>query len=640
MNTESENFMAGLMKWDALLGQRVLDTISFLVPAFLFTAFALSPKASDLQNALIQSGMLSLFLLGSGIRLVTGWKRLRSYRFQIGSALFDIGCLLAFLTIIPLAYGSPFAISLKAPTANLLYVFIIARVVLFDIRLVAWSGGMAAIGWVGLTILSIFEAGSPGITHEFVEYTMSEKILIGAQVEHVISILLVTIVSAAVVNAYQRDGLTGLRKKRDFVEALKRRLTGRIKSENTALVSIQIENWHALANENKSSANTAVKDVTEALLRAPVPHILAARYESDTILLWKRCAEDDLAFLHHLELLKRSADEQLVSKNVAVKIGAARVNESAETALRNLERALEFAAESDQKIQIYDSEFDAWITRQNELTARLETSVEDGRLVVLHQPIIDMMTNRLAGTEALVRLKREAGGFVSPAEFIPLAEKSGAIDQIGAHVLEIASLDQKQMRQSGLDETVFVSVNVAPQQIHAWTRLEGCVAKSLTHGANLKLEVTESSAAQSDDIQAKLSHLRELGAKLAIDDFGTGYSSLERLEALPFDTLKIDIAFTRKIGTDAGYAMIDAIVRMAKASGMDVIIEGIEDAQQHALAMKAGIRYGQGFYFSRPISVDAVVSFAAKQNQVSIARAPGHEPEDRLDKGSYASSSS
>ena len=135
----------------------------------MFSAFALSPKASDLENALVQVGVLTFFLLGSGIRLVSGWIRLRSFRFQVGSALFDIGCLFAFLTIIPLAYGSPFAISLKAPTANLLYVFIIARVVLFDLRLVAWSGVSASIGWGGFTILSIVEPGSPGITREFTE---------------------------------------------------------------------------------------------------------------------------------------------------------------------------------------------------------------------------------------------------------------------------------------------------------------------------------------------------------------------------------------------------------------------------------------------------------------------------------------
>ena len=119
---------------------------------------------------------------------------------------------------------------------------------------------------------------------------------------------------------------------------------------------------------------------------------------------------------------------------------------------------------------------------------------------------------------------------------------------------------------------------------------------------------------------AKLNRLGEFGARLAIDDFGTGYSSLERLGDLPFNTLKIDIAFTRKIGTDAGYAMIDAIVRMAKSCGMDVIIEGIENAEQHALAMKAGIRYGQGFYFSRPVSVDDIVAMVADENPAPTER--------------------
>jgi|GEM_PF-5912827 len=621
MKTETESFMTGLMKWDALLGQRVLDTISFLVPAFLFTAFALSPKASDVQNVFVQFGVLSFFLVGSGVRLITGWRRLRSYRFQIGSALFDIGCLFAFLLIIPLSYGSPFAISLKAPTANLLYVFIIARVVMFDIRLVAWSGVSAAIGWVGLTVLSVLDSGSPGITREFVEYTMSGKILIGAQVEHVISILLVTMVSAAVVNAYQRDGLTGLRKKRDFIEAFKRRLPGRIKTEETALISIQVENWHALANESKSAANAAMKAVARAVLRAPVPHILAGKYEADTLILWKRCAGDDTALRHHLELLKRSADESIASKNVAVKIGAARVQDSAELALRNLDRALDFAADQVGKIQIFDAEFDAWISRRNALIAKIDTAAEDGLLVVQHQPIVDMMTNRLAGTEALVRLKGEDGGFVSPVEFIPLAEETGAVDKIGAHVLETASRDLAWMREQGVGDDVFVSVNVAPQQISAWTRLESRVVNALALGTNLKLEVTESSAAQDEGMQGKLDRLRDLGARLAIDDFGTGYSSLERLGDLPFDTLKIDIAFTRKIETDAGYAMIDAIVRMAKASGMDVIIEGIEDARQHALAMKAGIRYGQGFYFSRPVSVDEILSFAPEQSLEAETRA-------------------
>lgn len=219
-----------------------------------------------------------------------------------------------------------------------------------------------------------------------------------------------------------------------------------------------------------------------------------------------------------------------------------------------------------------------------------------------------MLTGTYAGTEALLRLRAEDGGFISPVEFIPIAEETGAIDEIGAHVLQTAARDNQVMRQAGLAEDLFVSVNVAPLQIHAWERLNASARAALQAGTPLKLEVTESSAAQDESMNDKLIALRTAGAKLAIDDFGTGYSSLERLGDMPFDTVKIDIAFTRKIETDAGFAMINAIVRMAAASGKDVIIEGIETAQQHALAIKAGIRLGQGYYFSKPASVETLVS--------------------------------
>lgn len=382
MDKQTDSFMAGLMKWDALLGQRVQDAISFLVPAFLFSAFALSPKASDLQNGLIQFAVLSIFLSGAFIRFVSGWNRLRSFRFQLASATFDIGCLFAFLLIIPIAYSSPIAISLKAPTANLLFVFIIARIVLFDIRLTVWSGVSAALGWIGLTLLAIYQSGTPGLTREFVDYTTTGKILIGAQVEHVISILLVTIVSAAVINAYQRDGLTGLRKKREFVEALKRRLPHRAKQGPTALILVQIENWHALANTDKSGSNRALKDMATALVRAPVPHDLAARFESDAIILWKRCADDDTAFLHHLEHLRDLVADQLASKRLGVRIGAVRINDSAENALRHVVLATERAAMRANKVQICDAEFETWVETQAQLKIRVEHAVERDLLIV------------------------------------------------------------------------------------------------------------------------------------------------------------------------------------------------------------------------------------------------------------------
>ena len=615
MQKEADGFLTGLVKWDAHLGQRVLDGVSFLVPAFLFSAFAVSPKASDLQNVYIQLTVLLVFLVGSLCRLILGWNRLRSHRFHIGSAVFDITCLYAFLAIIPLAYASSAAISLKAPTANVLFVFIVARIVLFDIRLIIATGLYAAIGWGGLTAWALMDPSSTGITREFLEYTTSSKVLIGAQIEHILSILLVTVVSAAVVNAYQRDGLTGLRKKREFLRAFKQRLSRRAKQGSTALIMVRVPNWHVLATTDKSRADRVFQALTAALLGAPIPVEMAARYEANTIILWKRCADDDMAFRNHLQLLRRVIMDVLTRQHLNAEIGAVRIKGSAEAAVQNVLAATENAGCQTDDIQIFDTEFEFWLREEAELQGRTEQALDNNWLVVLHQPIVDMLTNHIAGTEALLRMQAKDGGFVSPARFIPIMEKNGVIDEAGAHVLDVASRENLQMRQAGLAEDLFVSVNVAPPQIHAWTRLKEAAEMALVRGANLKLEVTESIAAQDENMQERLCSLRGHGAKLAIDDFGTGYSSLERLVDMPFDTVKIDIAFTRKITSPAGFAMIDAIVRMAKAAGKDVIIEGIETAEQQALALKAGVRYGQGFYFGRPSTYQDILAQAGYDRQ-------------------------
>lgn len=605
--TETDGFIAGLMKWDALLGQRVLDTISFAVPAFLFSAFVLAPKAGDLQNFAIQFAILGLYVFGAFLRLVLNWNRLRSFKFQVGSALFDIIALYAFLLIIPLAYATPAAISLKAPTKNLLFIFIIARIVLFDLRLIFITGLAAAIGWAALTAWTLVEPDSLGRTRDFTEYMTSNKVLIGAQVEQVLSLLMVTLVSAAGVNAYQRDGLTGLRKRREFLQALKRRMPEHAEEGGSTLILLRISNWDELARSNKSLADRTLQDIAAALLKAPVKTFLAARYEAGAIMFWKRGLADDAALLNHLKLLHSMALDQAAALRAEVHIGAALVDTYDDEMVRYVLAAVDRAPEQTEHIQICDSRFVAWCRAQKSLTAMVHDALQSDAFEVYHQPIVDMLNDKIVGTEALLRLKGPDGRHISPAVFIPIAEKVGAIDEIGAYVLDQASSDNIAMKQAGVGEDLFVSVNVAPIQLQAWTRLKQAVSRALDQSVQLKLELTESLAAQNGQLQHRLNTLKQSGALLAIDDFGTGYSSLERLGEMPFDTIKIDLAFTRKIHTPNGFAMIDAIVRMAKASGKDVIIEGIETSEDQALAMKAGIRFGQGFYFRRPVSTSNLI---------------------------------
>jgi len=610
MAKEPESLLAGLMKWDALLGQRVLDSISFAVPAFLFSAFTISPKAADLEYQLVQFLVLGVFLIGSLIRLVTGWTRLRSLRFHATSAVFDILGLYLFLSAISLAYAEPLSLILKAPTTYLLFVFIVARVVLFDIRLIAFTGACAAAGWVSLVFLALLDPASGGTTRQFAEYMTSKKVLIGAQVEQVISILLVTVVSAAVINAYQKDGLTGLRKRREFLQALKRRIPGKSRDGKTALILVRIANWQDIARSNKQLADQLLKSTVSALSAAPIPIYMASRYEAGAILLWKRGAPNDEALKNHLKLLSSTVRDALAPHRCPIHIAAIQVSDYSSDAIRHLNAAINLAADRPGQIQLCDADFVAKINEQDRIEHMLETAIEDDALVVLHQPIVDLLTNRVVGTEALTRMKSKDGALLSPAIFIPIAERTGKIVEIGAHILKVACEQNKLLRSAGLGDEFFVSVNVAPPQIQSWTRLKGEVESAMHQGVPLKLEVTESVAAQDDDMLERISFLKACGAKIAIDDFGTGYSSLERLGDLPFDTVKIDLSFTRKITDDSGFAMIDAIVRMAKASGKDLIIEGIETAEQQALALQAGIRYGQGYHFGRPVSLEELLETA------------------------------
>eukprot|EP00903_Cladosiphon_okamuranus_P002922 g2920.t1 len=438
----------------------------------------------------------------------------------------------------------------------------------------------------------------------------SMDILVGAQVEQIISILLVTLVSAAVINAYQKDGLTGLRKRREFLRALRRRFSQHSGSDDSALILVRLANWEDLARTQKSAADKALQSVASALMKAPVPTYMAGRYEAGAIMLWKRGADNEAALKNHLKLLMAIATEALAPQRLPVHIGAVQTDTYSRKMIRDVLVAVEHAAERSDQIQICDAALSALIDEQDQIKTQLETAVEDDKVVVLHQPIVDMLSNRIAGTEALTRLRGEDGQLISPIAFVPIAEKSGKIDEIGAQILAIACRDNQVMRQAGLGDDLFISVNVAPPQVQAWTRLRSAVKTAIDQSIPLKLEVTESIAAQDETMLDRISILKNFGAKLAIDDFGTGYSSLERLADMPFDTIKIDMAFTRKITQDDGFAMIDAIVRMAKASGKDVIIEGIETAEQQALALKAGIRLGQGYYFSRPVAVEDLLEQA------------------------------
>ena len=230
---------------------------------------------------------------------------------------------------------------------------------------------------------------------------------------------------------------------------------------------------------------------------------------------------------------------------------------------------------------------------------------ERGELDLAYQPIVDAGDGRIAGVEALLRWTHPTRGPVAPSVFIPFAEQSGHIVELGRWVLERACSERR--RWSGPAPDLAMSVNVSAHQFMSVDfahTVSAVLTDTSTDPGLLTLEVTESVFVQ-DEVRALivLGELKAIGVKLALDDFGTGYSSLGYLNTLPIDTIKVDRTFVAKLGEDpSSLEIVSAIIALAHGLGMGVVTEGIETASQRAHVVQLGSDRCQGFYFAKPMS--------------------------------------
>ncbi|MBC3779185.1 phosphodiesterase DibA [Pseudomonas sp. SWRI99] len=278
---------------------------------------------------------------------------------------------------------------------------------------------------------------------------------------------------------------------------------------------------------------------------------------------------------------------------------------NAEQLLRNADAALSKAKTSGRNgYALYTEELTAHAQQRVEIAFELRRALEQQELRVYYQPVHDLQTSRLIGVEALVRWQHPQRGLVSPAEFIPIAERTGLIADIDAWVMQQACRQMCQWQQSGVVLS-FVAVNVS-SRLFARRELYQQVAQVLhdtgLDPACLELEVTESAVMDDPEVALEQMHrLRELGVRLAIDDFGTGYSSLLRLKRLPVQKLKIDQGFVAGLPWDEDdAAIVRVIIALARSMGMQVHAEGIEQVEQAAFLLDQGCELGQGYWFARP----------------------------------------
>ncbi|WP_167284916.1 EAL domain-containing protein [Marilutibacter alkalisoli] len=277
----------------------------------------------------------------------------------------------------------------------------------------------------------------------------------------------------------------------------------------------------------------------------------------------------------------------------------------------------------------YHDTMDVEIRRRATITAALRRVLDRGELQLVYQPQLSLREQRITGVEALLRWHSEEHGLIPPAQFIPLAEETGLILEIGEWALREACMRLMQWRHQGHTD-ITMAVNVSALQLLRGN-LPRVVARALQDTgippAQLELELTESVImANAEQGAATLGALRMLGVKLAVDDFGTGYSSLSYLKRLPITSLKIDKEFIDDLGHDSDDAAITStVITMAHSLGLTVVAEGVEDEAQMRFLLDNGCDEIQGYWLSRPLDASACAAFLRRwpsRDDAPTAHAP------------------
>lgn len=296
--------------------------------------------------------------------------------------------------------------------------------------------------------------------------------------------------------------------------------------------------------------------------------------------------------------------------NVTISIGISLCPENginSEILMRNADTAMYHAKKKGRNTyQVFNGEMNALAVMRQSVEQALYLAIERLELVIYYQPKINLQTFDLTGVEALLRWQKSGNHLVMPVDFITIAEESGLILPIGNWVLRQACTQAKVWIAAGIDIKQ-IAVNISAKEFHHKNFFNSVHTILLETGLEphrLEIELTESGLMQdTEPTMAILYGLKELGVRIAVDDFGTGYSSLSYLQRFPIDTLKIDQSFVQDIDSDAGIAIVNAIVAMGQGLKLQVVAEGIETSHQlEVLVNTCNCPEGQGFLFSKPVT--------------------------------------
>lgn len=415
------------------------------------------------------------------------------------------------------------------------------------------------------------------------------------------------------------DELTGMWNRKAFKEHWQQHQKDtKMNKQQTALILIDIDRFKKF-NESlgESQGDELLRMFSNRLRELSHPTCSVYRYNSDEfIFLLKEATVEKIEKIASdiLETLKQpfTIDEQEYFISVSIGISISPVDgDDLETLVRKADQALFSVKEHGRShFRYFREDMKTAFPNEALLESHLRRAIEFDELSIHLQPQIDLVTNRIDSFEALLRWNNRKFGFVSPAQFIPLAEASGLIVTIGDWVIEEVCRYQKEWKELGY-RPVRIAVNISPKQFRQEDfarKINDALKKYDVEPTLLEVEITESSMTNVNETYSILSELKSLGVHVSVDDFGTGYSSLSYLKEYPIDTIKIDQSFIADIAKDKkNEAIIKAIISMSHNLGIEVVAEGIEKQFQVAFLKRYRCQKGQGYLYNKPLSVESVI---------------------------------
>jgi diguanylate cyclase (GGDEF)-like protein/PAS domain S-box-containing protein len=421
------------------------------------------------------------------------------------------------------------------------------------------------------------------------------------------------------------DALTGLPNKHLLNQLLSERIHGDHGADNmVALMIVDLDNFKDVNDAlGHIYGDMLLMEAASRIQAAVLPADIVAREGGDEFIIVTTAAnlaEIENTATNVLKVLGQSYE--LLSEIVfcAASIGIAlypRHTLSPNVLMKYADQAL-YLAKSKARGQyaFYSHQLEEEALRRSKLTTELRFAVEEQAFEVFYQPIFRLDTQETLKAEALVRWKHPERGYVSPAEFIPLAESTGLINAIGDWVFKEAAMFAKALRGSYAPDFQ-ISVNKSPMQFLTVGKLDWAafLANMDLPGNAISVEITEGLLLQqSQEVNARIKKIRDTGMSISLDDFGTGYSSLSYLSSYEIDYLKIDRSFIINLTTSSkNQALCKAIITMAHELGYQVIAEGIETEQQLHLLADMGCDLGQGYFISRPLPQHEFVAWLANR---------------------------